>query len=81
MLLDRDEKIDWFRVIIDLERSGYSFTSIATVTGAARSTIIGWKQGSTPRFEDGLRLIDLWEAVTKKSRETVHTVKRYSHLA
>lgn len=76
-----DEKIDWFRVIVDLERSGYSFSSIGAAIGSPRSTIIGWKQGSSPAFEAGDLLIGLWESVLCKSRDSVHTVKRNSFLA
>ena len=81
MLIDRDEKIHWFRVIIDLERSGYSHYAIGISVGSPKSTVQGWKQGSTPKFEDGERLIELWQTVTGNGRESVHRVKRNSHLA
>lgn len=80
-LVAPDEKIDWFRVIVDLERSGYSYASIGAAIGAARSTVIGWKQGSSPTFESGDLLIELWMSVLRKSRDSVHTVKRNSFLA
>lgn len=81
MLIDRDEKINWFRVIIDLERSGYSHSSIGIAVGSPKSTVQGWKQGSTPKFEDGERLIELWQTVTENGRESVHKVKRASFMA
>ena len=78
---DRTLKIDWFRVIVDLERSGYSFTSIATVIDVARSTIIGWKQGAAPRWEDGECLLDLWMTVTKNGRDGLPVISRYDYRA
>jgi len=83
MSIPSDEKINWFRIITDLCSShGYTHQDIATVIrGVSRSTVQGWKQGATPRYEEGQRLIDLWIQVTGKSQETVHKVKRYSHLA
>lgn len=81
MALAPDEKIDWFRLIVELERVGYSHLSIAAAVGVAKRTVGGWKQGSSPRFEEGERLIDLWCQVTANGRETAHRVKRHSHLA
>lgn len=72
-----DSKIDWFRVITDLERASYSHTSIASVCGVAKRTIGGWKQGSEPRYSDGDRLLLLWSAVTRKGREAAPMVGRF----
>ncbi len=82
MALAPDEKIDWFRLIVELCGShGYTHSTIAAAVGAPKSTVQGWKQGATPKYEDGERLIDLWCQVTANGRETVHRVKRHSHLA
>lgn len=75
-----DEKLDWFRVIVTLERSGYSHLAIAHRIGVARRTIGVWKMGGRPRWEDGQRLLDLWFKVTK-GQETAPTVKRHSYLS
>lgn len=82
MALAPDEKIDWFRIIVELcGKHGYTHSTIAAAVAAPKSTVQGWKQGATPKFEDGERLIDLWAQVTRNGRETVHRVKRHSHLA
>lgn len=60
--------VDWFRVIVDLERKGYGPTIIALSIDAPKTTILGWKQGSRPRFEEGDSLIDLWCRVVGKNR-------------
>lgn len=72
-----DSKIDWFRVITDLERASYSHTSIASVCDVAKRTVGGWKQGSEPRYSDGDQLLLLWSAVTGKEREVVPMVGRF----
>lgn len=82
MEIGLDEKIDWFRIIVELCMiHGYTHTSIAAAVGSAKSTVQGWKQGATPKWDEGERLIDLWAQVTGNGRESVHRVKRYSHLA
>jgi hypothetical protein len=80
-LIGPDDKIDWFRVIIDLERSGYTISSVGVAINRPKSTILRWKQGSSLRYEDAVRLLDLWADVCNKSQDCVHTVNRYSHLA
>jgi len=77
-----DEKIDWFRLIVELcTVHGYTHALIAMSVGAGKSTVQGWKQGANPRWDEGERLIALWVMVTGNGRENVHRVKRYSHLA
>ena len=81
MALQIDEKVDWFRLIIDLERVGYSHATLAAAIGAPKSTVHGWKQGANPNWECGERLIDFWIQVTGNGRDSVHVVKRHSYLA
>ncbi|OGT02869.1 MAG: hypothetical protein A2143_05920 [Gallionellales bacterium RBG_16_57_15] len=80
MTAAHDEKIDWFRVIVDLCNRGYSHRTIAAVTSVATNTVRGWRDGARPRYEDGERLIALWSQVTGNSQETVHRINRHSHL-
>lgn len=61
--------VDWFRVIVDLSRCGYTNKSIAMAVGAGKSTVQGWKQGSTPAWDEGDRLICLWQQVMGKGRD------------
>lgn len=81
MTIDRDEKIHWFRVIVDISCGGYTAASIGAAIGMSKSTVLNWKQGADPRFEEGLRLIDLWKQVTGKGQESVPKIKRNSFLA
>lgn len=64
-----DEKqTDWFRVITDLNRSGWTNEIIAKELGTGRTTIIGWRDGAEPKYYDGKRLLDLWNVVVFSSR-------------
>lgn len=82
MSIAPDEKYDWFRIIVDLcNFHGYTFKTIAAAIHSAASTVQGWKDGASPKYEDGERLIELWAQVTANKRETVHRIKRNSHLA
>lgn len=52
--------IDWFQIITELTRQGFSSKAIANRIGVPKSTLLGWKQGSEPRYSDGHRLIGFW---------------------
>ena len=60
--------VDWFKIIIDLERHGYRHQDIAAAVGAGKSTVVGWKRGSRPAFDEGDSLINLWCDVLKMDR-------------
>lgn len=78
MNLSPDEKIDWFRIIAVLcNCHGYTETAIAIAVDMPRTTVLGWKMGATPKYEDGERLIVLWEQVTGTSRSDVPRERKY----
>lgn len=72
-----EQLVDWFRIIVDLDREGYGATIAALSIDAPKSTLLGWKQGSRPRYEEGCRLIDLWARVLKKGRDQVPTISPF----
>lgn len=68
--IDTQRRIDWFRVVVDLERLGWNPKRIGAHPDVdiPRSTIVGWKLGNgRPKFEEGLRVILLWAEVTGKT--------------
>jgi hypothetical protein len=81
MIQQVDKRIDWFRVITDLERKGYSRTVLAMAIDAKKSTVQGWKMGATPRYDDGDRLIELWCQVMGMGREGLPKRSRYDWRA
>ncbi|KHJ66589.1 hypothetical protein QU24_18530 [Pantoea rodasii] len=62
-------KIDWFRILSDMSRSGYSLQDIAEELDVVASTLIGWKKGASPRHHTGEALIELWCRVNSKGRD------------
>lgn len=62
-------RTDWFRVLVDLQDGGCGNTDVAEYLGVARSTLRGWKDGSEPSHHDGMRLLELWQAITGHSYE------------
>lgn len=68
-------KIDWFRILCDLNRNGLSLQVIAEELDVVPSTLIGWKKGSEPRHHTGEALIELWCRETGRSRQEVPKVK------
>jgi hypothetical protein len=65
-----DLRVDWFRLITDLNRAGHSTRRFADNLGIARTTIEGWKAGSEPKHADGERLIaSAWGGAESICRE------------
>jgi len=54
-------KIDWFVIISDLKRAGISGREIARRLNVSVSTVVMWKQGSSPSYEKGVELVDMWK--------------------
>lgn len=70
------KRIDWFRVITMVLRSGYSIQSAADSIDVARTTLIGWKQGAEPRYSEGERLVLLWCQITGLDRSSLPMIAK-----
>lgn len=81
MTPSNDLRVHWFRVLVDLNRAGYSTREFAHAIGVPRSTITGWKAGAEPRHSDGERLLRLWCHAVGKSRERVPMVGAFDFRA
>jgi hypothetical protein len=77
-------RIDWFRVIVDLERSGYAHQRIADELLRSKGWVNNLKcvPGAEPRHRDGQALLALWSRATGRplhdaplDRETVRIVR------
>lgn len=68
------ERVDWFGVLLALQRHGIPTASVADQLRIPRSTILGWKQGAEPKYRDGEALTDLWSQVTGNALEAVPRV-------
>lgn len=66
--------IDWFQIITELTRQGFSSKAIADRIGVPKSTLLGWKQGSEPRYSEGQRLIEFWSEITGRQAHALPQV-------
>jgi hypothetical protein len=65
-------RIDWFRVLTDLDRAGYSGRMVSATLGIPYTTLKAWLyNGSDPRFQDGEAVVGLWIRVTQRAMEDV----------
>jgi hypothetical protein len=64
------QRTDWFRVIVDLERAGYSLDRIAAECLRGKTWAWSLKNvpDTEPRFHDGMLLLGLWAQATGKNR-------------
>lgn len=54
-------RVDWWRVLADLNRFGLSVTDVSSQTSIPRSTLDGYKNLNVePKHADGERLLALW---------------------
>jgi len=62
-----EQRVDWWRVITDLERAQWSHERLAAECLRSKGWVDGVKNGqSEPRFHDGLILLKIWSDVTGK---------------
>lgn len=69
-----EKRVDWFKVITGLTKTGYSLNTVSAAVGVARTTLIGWKQGAEPRYTEGERLVSFWSQVTGRDRKALPMV-------
>jgi hypothetical protein len=57
----QQHRVDWFRIIADLNMRGMSTHAICDAIDVPKATVFGWKNHDVePRYFDGYRLILLW---------------------
>lgn len=61
--------IDWFRVIVDLERSGLTQAEIGEYCGRSQNQVSAYKSipNTEPRFHVGMLMLELWAQRTGKT--------------
>lgn len=50
-------------IISDLKKAGVSGREIARRLNVSVSTVVMWKNGASPRYEKGVKLMQMWESV------------------
>lgn len=63
-------RVDWFRVIVDLERSGVSMRAVSLRTEIPCETLRSWRNRYVePSFYAGDRLVGVWCRELGRDRE------------
>lgn len=65
-------RVDWFRVMAELQAQGYNLANISAAINVPKSTMMGWRNlDAEPRHADGERLIALWCQVSGAPRDAL----------
>lgn len=60
--LSQGQRVDWWRILDDLRRSGLGFEAVSNGTGIPTATLAGYKNLDVePKHADGSVLITLWK--------------------
>ncbi len=63
-------RIDWFRLMSELKRGGWSLRAMAAATRISKPVLVGLRNsGAEPKHVAGEALIELWCRVTGLGRE------------
>ncbi|MDO8346378.1 MAG: hypothetical protein Q7S85_00610 [Rugosibacter sp.] len=76
-----DLRVDWFRILDDLKRQGFSLYALEAQVAIPKSTLIGYKQGAEPNHMTGERLIAFWRQAMGRPRELVPMISRHDWRA
>lgn len=66
-------RVDWFHILDDLKRRGFSLYALEAHIGIPKSSLIRYKEGSEPSHETGEKLIGFWCQVTGSNRDSIPT--------
>ena len=64
----RKPVVDWFRILADLRREGYTHVHVAKALDVSRSCVRNWSYGQTPIYDSGRALILLWRRVCYRKK-------------
>lgn len=70
------ERVDWFRIIADINGRGVSVCQMSERTMIPRTTIQALKSGTEPRHCDGEKIIHLWRELMSHSTPKVQDFKQ-----
>jgi hypothetical protein len=66
-------RVDWFRILDDLKRQGFSLYALEAQVSIPKATLISYKQGTEPNHQNGERLVGFWCQVTANERDAIPT--------
>ena len=77
-----EQRVDWFRLLADLKRLGFSLRSLPEHVHIPYETMRDWaNKGHEPRHSDGERLIAFWQTVMNRPRESVPMIDPHDFRA
>jgi exonuclease III len=63
--LEKHERVDWFRITVDLNNEGISLDALAKMSEIPRSTVQGWRyRNARPKLEEAIRVLNIWADIT-----------------
>lgn len=74
-------RVDWFRILVQLQRAGHPLILVATSTGITEGALRGYLAGMEPAHWRGEALLLYWSEVTGKTKDSA-PLKRspFAHL-
>ena len=75
------DRVDWFRVLTDLQYAEWPHSRVSAELGVPLATIRGWKAGSEPAYNSGSRLVALWAREMRRDRDDVPMISPYDWRA
>lgn len=65
-------RVDWFRLMVELKRAGWSLRAMSAATGISKPVLVGLRNsGSEPKHKAGETLVALWCQATGLTREAL----------
>lgn len=74
-------RVDWFRLLQELNAQGYSLYAIAHLTGITKASLVAYKQGTQPTYNTGAHLIKFWSEASNKDPASVPMISPFSFMA
>lgn len=76
-MMEAAQIADFEAMIDDLKRRGWSTRTIATEIDVSVSSIVDYRNGATPQYHVGERIIAAWCGATGNDRTRVPTTRSY----
>lgn len=75
-------RVDWFRILTQLKKEGYSTYAVSHFTRIPRSNLNNYKlTGTQPSYHHGVCLLQFWAEATGNDTTDAPTISPYSFKA
>ena len=76
--LEKHERVDWFRITVQINNNGISIDALAKLADIPRSTIQGWRyRNARPKLEEAIRILNLWADITSQDYDSIPIYNPY----